>query len=786
MRALFFALPFLRHALASGAPGSIEVVTNTRVSAMMMFLGNTDKVYILDKAEGNAEQINGHSAWGSVYDLNSNTVELMDVQTNTFCSSGMHLPNGSFSVFGGNGAVAIGGGDPDDNGWDSVLQDFDGSRAIRILNPCNSTADFNSAACQWVEAPGNTEMQMQAQRWYSTAEPLATGQIVIMGGFTGGGYILRVVPNTNPALGGSLSYEFYPNTNNQAPQNLQFLFKTSGLNAYPHAFLMASGKMFLQANVSTTIWDPATNDEDPLPDMPNGVVRVYPASGATAMLPMTPANNWTQTVVFCGGSDIPEEGWGNFSFPFVNTWDVPASQDCQEITPEGDGVYHQVDDMPEGRTMGQFIILPTGKLLVVNGGLNGTAGYGQNNALTPQAEMPFQESFASGPVGTPAMYDPLAPLGSRWTNEGFETSPIARLYHSSALLMPDGSVLIAGSNPNLDVNTTVVTFPTEYRAEKFYPPYFNATTRPVPQGVPSTLSYGGASFDVTIPATSYEGSGNTAAESAQVNVIRPGWTTHGMNMGQRFLQLNNTYTVNNDSSITLHVAQMPPNANLFQPGPAFIFVVVNGIPSNGTYAIVGSGAIETQQLNAVAVLPASVQLDSAQGGAGGSSASSSGSGSNSHDTSGKNASSSSSSHVGLIAGVVAGVGAAALIALAAGICLVRRRNARRRAGIAAGKAASTRASEFNPGVMTRPGVSPYQAVPPESQLFLGLTPDMRRHSQTTSGTDSGVWEAHAQAYAPALSGLRQEPYRDEVGAAYRDSQIPKLPAHEPDVYEPEY
>lgn len=32
-----------------------------------MFLGNEEKVYILDKAEGNAAQINGHPAWGAVW-----------------------------------------------------------------------------------------------------------------------------------------------------------------------------------------------------------------------------------------------------------------------------------------------------------------------------------------------------------------------------------------------------------------------------------------------------------------------------------------------------------------------------------------------------------------------------------------------------------------------------------------------------------------------------------------------------------------------------------------------
>ena len=32
-----------------------------------MFVGNEQKVYFLDKAEGNAAQINGHPAWGAVW-----------------------------------------------------------------------------------------------------------------------------------------------------------------------------------------------------------------------------------------------------------------------------------------------------------------------------------------------------------------------------------------------------------------------------------------------------------------------------------------------------------------------------------------------------------------------------------------------------------------------------------------------------------------------------------------------------------------------------------------------
>ncbi|EEB94671.1 hypothetical protein MPER_06479 [Moniliophthora perniciosa FA553] len=63
---------------------------------------------------------------------------------------------------------------------------------------------------------------------------------------------------------------------------------------------------------------------------------------------------------------------------------------------------------------------------------------------------------------------------------------------------------------------------------------------------------------------------------------------------------------------------MPPNANIFQPGPAWVFVVVNGIPSNGTYVTVGSGKIEQQTLSAASSLPASQRREGATGSADGS------------------------------------------------------------------------------------------------------------------------------------------------------------------------
>ena len=351
--------------------------------------------------------------------------------------------------------------------------------------------------------------------------------------------------------------------------------------------------------------------------MPRGIARVYPASGAVAMLPLTPANNYSQTILFCGGTDLPADAYGNYSFPSANVWEHQASRDCQRITPEpADGsppAYLQDDDIPEPRTMGQFIILPDGTLLVVNGGTHGTAGYANiTGQTTSPAAMPYGHSLATGPVGRPSIYNASAPLGSRWSTQGLSSSPIPRLYHSSALLLPDGSVLIAGSNPNFDVNTSTI-YPTTYKAEIFYPPYFAAPNRPVPSGVPSTISYGGPSFDITLPASSYTSSPNTAAQSATVALVRPGFTTHAMNMGQRYLQLNNTFTVNPDASIVLHVAQAPPNPRLLTPGPALLFVVVDGIPSRGAMVIVGNGEMGPQPTAATTMLPESVYLNSTAG-----------------------------------------------------------------------------------------------------------------------------------------------------------------------------
>jgi hypothetical protein len=89
-----------------------------------------------------------------------------------------------------------------------------------------------------------------------------------------------------------------------------------------------------------------------------------------------------------------------------------------------------------------------------------------------------------------------------------------RRYHSTAMLMPDGRVITAGSN---GINN----------AEFYSPPYLFKGPRPVITSAPATAAYG-ESFVVETP---------DAASIAQVTLIRLPSVTHSFNQNQLFTRL---------------------------------------------------------------------------------------------------------------------------------------------------------------------------------------------------------------------------------------------------------
>ena len=88
-----------------------------------------------------------------------------------------------------------------------------------------------------------------------------------------------------------------------------------------------------------------------------------------------------------------------------------------------------------------------------------------------------------------------------------------------------GSIFVSGSNPNIDVNLTNV-YPTEYRIELFYPSYYNQR-RPVPQGLPNCITYGGFYFTLSLSSADLFGDVHNI-RTAKVMVMRTGFSTHTM------------------------------------------------------------------------------------------------------------------------------------------------------------------------------------------------------------------------------------------------------------------
>lgn len=174
-----------------------------------------------------------------------------------------------------------------------------------------------------------------------------------------------------------------------------------------------------------------------------------------------------------------------------------------------------------------------------------------------------------------------SPATGAWST--LASASIPRLYHSIALLLPDGRVLVGGSGNDGAV-------PVELNYEIFSPPYLFQGTRPTISLAPGSVGFG-QGFTVTTP---------DAARIGSVVMVAPAAVTHAFDQNARFVPLSFSAGAG-----VLHV-QAPANGNIAPPGPYMLFIVdSSGIPSVASWTRVAAGAPDSTPPTAPGTLGAS-------------------------------------------------------------------------------------------------------------------------------------------------------------------------------------
>jgi len=347
---------------------------------------------------------------------------------------------------------------------------------------------------------------MAAGRWYPTLVTLGDGRILAVSGLEETG-LLETYPSIYSA-GTGFSYFSNP---------------TSELPMYAHLFLLSSGKIFFsgacfaRTGVSPRILTLPGNLTQSITETPavSGLQNAdYVEQAASVLLP--PAQD--QKVMIIGGGN----GFSGQATNRVNIVDLTASNPT----------YTAAASLNYARMHHNAVLLPDRTVFVCNGSAMGEDG--------------------SKATRTPEIYNPAT---NTWTT-GATANVNNRLYHSLALLLPDGRVATAGGNPDRGDE--------ELRLE-IYSPWYMSQSRPVINSAPQQVNYN-VQFQIQTPQ---------AANIKWVSLIRPMATTHGLDTEQRLVNV----TINSVSGTTLNVT-LTNNKNLTPPGYYMLFITnQNNVPS---------------------------------------------------------------------------------------------------------------------------------------------------------------------------------------------------------------
>lgn len=285
---------------------------------------------------------------------------------------------------------------------------------------------------------------------------------------------------------------------------------------YPWTFLLPGGDLFIAGPQkparrfspgATPIIDDPARQYNQISSQ-----RGVNMDGTAVLLPLKPPN-YTPRVMVLGGSAADAQQTAEWI-------DLSVANTAWEALP----------NLNVPRDKVSSVLLPDGHVLVVGG-------------------------IETLPDGGPAeIFDPDDPMS------GFAIGPNMqhiRGYHSAALLLPDGSVVMGG-DPNGG------TTPNErYRPSYFFKP------RPSISGSPAAIGYGaGFSVQTAVPGA-----------IAEIVLMRAGAVTHGFNQNQRYVGCAMT----GHTATEVH-ATAPPDGNVAPPGWYLLFLLdVDRVPSPGVW-----------------------------------------------------------------------------------------------------------------------------------------------------------------------------------------------------------
>ncbi len=329
---------------------------------------------------------------------------------------------------------------------------------------------------------------MAGGRWYPTNITLAEGRVVTMSGLN----------DSNGSLNPDIeSWE-------DAGADTWALLDQKTIPYYPYLHLLPSGFVFRSGpDQQTETFNPCNGAWTPV------APRVFAGRYEAPSVLLPPTLDRVMVIGGYSGSGHPTNSVEVIDFSASTPqWAATASMNFQRME-------HNA------------VIMPDGNVLVLGG---------QSNSG------PVEEA-----VLIPEVYDPDS---GTWDELAPHQTP--RMYHSSAILLPDGRVLLAGAD-------------NQPSGEVFSPPYLYRGPRPIIDSAPAVITYG----------TSFAMEFTSAATVNTVALIRMSSVTHSVNMGQRYVLLAELNSAGRSESVPT-----PMSANVAPPGYYMLFVVDgDGVPS---------------------------------------------------------------------------------------------------------------------------------------------------------------------------------------------------------------